>query len=347
MDAASRRAIDGIIGQSAAMRAVADLIRRIAPNNFAVLIRGESGTGKELIARSIQRNSVRANGPFLPVNCGAIPETLMEAHLFGHQKGSSTGASSDKPGLFEAADGGTVFLDEIGEMPPSMQVKLLRAIQEKEVVRVGATKPIKVDVRLIAATNRELNAMIAAGQFRSDLYYRISTLQIEVPALRERREDIPLLAEHFLEKFRSLGACPQPIAIANSALKLLIGYHWPGNVRELENVVSRLVVLGQGPTITEHDITNALGSHPKLPKDEQGQPAIRSEPKLALSPSILEISERETMAAYVRRVKLEIIQTAMAEYPNRTAVAERLGLAEDTVRKQLRHLRNNVTSTKP
>ena len=345
METGSTNGFDGIIGQSAQMRAVADMILKIAPNGFAVLICGESGTGKELIARSIQRNSQRVKGPFLPVNCGAIPESLIEAHLFGYQKGSFTGASFDKPGLFEAADGGTVFLDEIGEMPPSMQVKLLRALQEKEILRVGATKPIKVDVRLIAATNRDLNGMIGAGQFRADLYYRISTLQIEVPALRERRADIPLLAEHFMEKCRPQAGVVQPIAIDQSALELLSSYDWPGNVRELENVVSRLIVLAHGSTITETDIKRAIGAYPKH-AGEQDAPLIRPEAKLSLPASILEISERETMGAYVRRVKLEIIETAMAQYASRPAVAERLGLAEDTVRKQLRRVRRRTSSTK-
>jgi len=342
----STNGFDGIIGRSAQMRAVADMILKIAPNGFAVLIHGESGTGKELIARCIQRNSQRVKGPFLPVNCGAIPESLIEAHLFGYQKGSFTGASSDKPGLFEAADGGTVFLDEIGEMPPSMQIKLLRALQEKEIVRVGATKPIKVDVRLIAATNRDLNGMIGAGQFRADLYYRISTLQIEVPALRERRVDIPLLAEHFMEKCRPQAGVEQPIGIDQSALELLTRYDWPGNVRELENVVSRLIVLAHGSTITETDIKRAIGAYSKHTEEEQDAPLVRPEPKLSLPASILEISERETMGAYVRRVKLEVIETAMAQYASRPAVAERLGLAEDTVRKQLRRVRRRTSSTK-
>lgn len=271
----------------------------------------------------------------------------MEAHLFGYQKGSFTGASYDKPGLFEAADGGTVFLDEIGEMPPSMQVKLLRALQEKEIVRVGSTKPIKVDVRLIAATNRDLNGMMCAGQFRADLFYRISTLQIEVPALRERREDIVLLAEHFLEKCRPHAPSRQPITLDRNALELLATYDWPGNVRELENVISRLTVFARGSIITETDIREAIGANRPSSDDDRWSSEQPEQPKLALPPSILEISERETMATYVRRVKFELIQTAMTHYASRTAVAERLGLAEDTIRKQLRRLRHNITSPKP
>lgn len=336
----------GMVGQAGSMRAMADMILKVAPHDFTVLIRGESGTGKELIARSIQSNSKRVKGPFLPLNCGAIPDGLIEAHLFGHQRGSFTGAHSDRPGLFEAANGGTVFLDEIGEMPPSMQVKLLRTLQEKVVVRVGTTKPTKVDVRVIAATNRDLKGMISAGQFRQDLYYRISTLQIEVPALRERREDIPVLAEHFLEKFRQQADPSRLIKIEQSALELLISYDWPGNVRELENVISRLIVHAQGSVISATDIKTAIGANPKGLENVQAEAGIRQEFKIALPASILEIADRETMATYLRRVKLELLQTAIAQYPDRTAVAERLGLAEDTVRKQLRHLRQATSTTK-
>lgn len=336
----------GLVGQSRPMRVMADMILKVAPHDFTVLIRGESGTGKELIARSIQSNSKRVKGPFLPLNCGAIPDGLIEAHLFGHQRGSFTGASSDRPGLFEVANGGTVFLDEIGEMPPSMQVKLLRTLQEKVIVRVGTTKPTKVDVRVIAATNRDLKEMVGAGQFRQDLYYRISTLQIEVPALRERREDIPVLAEHFLEKFRQEANPGRLIRIDQSALELLISYDWPGNVRELENVISRLIVHAQGSVISATDIKTAIGANPSGFENDQAEAGIRQEFKIALPVSILEFSDRETMATYLRRVKLELLQTAIAQYPNRTAAAERLGLAEDTVRKQLRHLRRAIATTK-
>jgi transcriptional regulator with PAS, ATPase and Fis domain len=325
---------------------MADMILKVAPHDFTVLIRGESGTGKELIAHSIQNNSKRVKGPFLPVNCGAIPEGLVEAHLFGHQRGAFTGASTDRPGLFESANGGTIFLDEIGEMPLPMQVKLLRALQEKVVVRVGSTKPTKVDVRVIAATNRDLNGMISAGQFRQDLYYRISTLQIDVPALRERREDIPVLAEYLLEKFRQQTDPVRLIKIDQSALELLTRYDWPGNVRELENVISRLIVHAHGSTITASDIKSAIGGNLKHSQDDLAGLEEGPDFMLALPRSILEFSGRETMASYLKRVKLELLQSAIAQYPDRTAVAERLGLAEDTVRKQLRHLRQTTSITK-
>jgi transcriptional regulator with PAS, ATPase and Fis domain len=342
----SGKQFDGIVGRSVPMRAMTSAILKVAPHDFTVLIRGESGTGKELVARSILSNSKRFKGPFLPVNCGAIPDSLLEAHLFGHQKGPFTGASSDRPGIFEAANGGTVFLDEVGEMPLTMQVKLLRALQEKEVVRVGATKSTKVDVRLIAATNRDLKRMINAGQFRQDLYYRISTLEIEVPALRERPEDIPLLAEHFLHKLRTQADPEEPVRIDQSAIELLTSYDWPGNVRELENVISRLIVHDHGSTIIANDIKTAIGATIEPSEKDPAERAIGVEFKLALPASILEIADRETMATYLRRVKLELLQSAIAQYPDKTAVADRLGLAEDTVRKQLRHLRLATSTTK-
>jgi transcriptional regulator with PAS, ATPase and Fis domain len=225
------------------MQELTTLVLKVAPHDCSVLIRGESGTGKELIARSIQGNSKRAKGPFVPLNCGAMPDTLIEAILFGHEKGSFTGASSDKRGLFETANGSTIFLDEIGEMPLSAQVKLLRALQEKEIVRVGAARQIKVDVRVVAATNRDLKSMIAEGRFRQDLYYRISTFEIQVASLRERRSDIPSLANHFLDKLSSLGGHPLPMTIEEDALHALRSYDWHGNVRELENVMNRLIVV--------------------------------------------------------------------------------------------------------
>ena len=330
---------DGIVGDSPPIRAMTRTILKVAPHDCTVLIRGESGTGKELIARSIQRNSNRSKGPFIPINCGAIPETLMEAHLFGHQKGSFTGASSDKPGIFEAGNGGTIFLDEVGEMPLMMQVKLLRALQEKEIVRVGGTKPIKTDVRLIAATNRDLAAMLKSGQFRSDLYYRIAALEIQVPALRYRREDIPSLAQHFVEKISGQTGFGQPIRIDRSALDALARHHWPGNVRELENVISRLIILTQDSIISAADVENAIHSKQEQPESTDQTADEGTQSRLVLPSSICEVSAHETIGAYLRRAKLAVLQTAMDQFPNRQAAAERLGLAEDTVRKQLRYLR--------
>ncbi len=339
-------ALDGIIGHSAPMQTVAGLVMKVAPHDCAVLIRGESGTGKELIARSVQKNSKRAEGPFVTLNCGAIPETLTEAILFGHEKGSFTGASSDKRGLFEAAHGGTIFLDEIGEMPLATQVKLLRTLQEKEIVRVGATKHIKVDVRVIAATNQELKGMIAEGRFRQDLYYRISTFEIQVAPLRERRADIPSLAHHFLDKLSRLGNHPLPMTIEEDALISLARYDWHGNVRELENVMNRLIVVASTPTITRAEVENVLGIHSASAcAIVQTQSSTRAEARRVLRPNTAELREDETIRAYMRRVKLDILTAAITQFPSRTAAAERLGLTKDALKRQLRYLRHATAHT--
>ena len=326
---------DGIVGDSAPMRVLAAMVLKVAPCDFPVLIRGGSGTGKELIAKSIQKNSKRANGPFLSINCGAIPESLIEAHLFGHQKGAFTGASSDKPGLFETAHVGTIFLDELGEMPLAMQVKRLRALQEKEIVRVGATKPIRVDVRLIAATHRDLKVMAGAGQFRQDLYYRIATLEIEVPALRQGPEDIVSLAGHFLEKAQRHGDFDRTVAIGSNAIDVLTDYDWPGNVRELENVINRLIVLSGHPVITGLDVLRALGTDQSVAQPDEPARLLPVKTRLILPSSIAEFRADDTMATYLKRAKFTVLEAAMAEYENRQAAADRVGMAEDTVRKLL------------
>ena len=232
----------GLIGKSKKMRDVYTLIEKVAGSLANVLIFGESGTGKELAAKAIHYNSTRKDKTFVAVNCGAIPETLMESELFGHQKGAFTGAVSDRPGLFEQAEGGTLFLDEIGEVPLQLQAKLLRVIQEREFRRVGGAESFKTDVRLVAASNRELEDQVREGTFREDLFYRLNVVQVRMPSLRERQEDIPLLVEHFLKKFT--GSASGAEMIAPAALKLLMAYPFPGNVRELENLVERSVVLG-------------------------------------------------------------------------------------------------------
>jgi two-component system response regulator PilR (NtrC family) len=232
----------GLIGRSARMLDVFRLIETVCRTNSTILISGESGTGKELVARAIHTQSLRRDQPFIAVNCGAMPETLLESELFGHVRGAFTGADSNKKGLLEVADKGTVFLDEIGEMSPSMQVKLLRVLQERKYRRVGGTDEISANIRVIAATNRDLAAMVGEGTFREDLFYRLNVIPIRVPALRERLEDIPLVAEHFLARFRVdmgktlLGFTPEAMAV-------MTAYPWPGNVRELENVVERAVAL--------------------------------------------------------------------------------------------------------
>ena len=234
---------ENIIGKSARIAEVFDTIRKIADSPSTAMITGESGTGKELVARAIHFNSYRRDKPFMSVNCGAIPEGLMESELFGHVRGAFTGAVSNKVGLFSAAEGGTLFLDEITEIPPLLQVKLLRAIQLREIRRVGDTKDMKTDVRLIAASNRDLEGAVQDGILREDLFYRLNVIPIQLPALRERREDIPLLIAHFLQKFsKELGKDVR--AVAPEAMAVLERYHWPGNIRELENVLERAIVLG-------------------------------------------------------------------------------------------------------
>src|SRR5579863_10481661 len=241
--------LDHIIGTSAKMRAIFDLIQTIAPQSSRVLITGESGTGKELVARAIHENSARKDAPFITINCGAFPETLLESELFGYVKGAFTGANDNRRGLFQAAHGGTLFMDEIGNMNLAMQVKLFRVLQEGKVRPLGSTEELDVDVRVIAATNKDLEKAIAAGEFREDLFYRLSVIPIHVPALRERREDIPLLARHFLEQFRK--SMEKPIqGLSPEAMGLLESYDWPGNVRELENTIERAVALESGSEIS-------------------------------------------------------------------------------------------------
>ncbi|HSF40574.1 MAG TPA: sigma-54 dependent transcriptional regulator, partial [Thermoanaerobaculia bacterium] len=258
---------NNIIGKSSRMQAIFSLIERIARTTSTVLVHGESGTGKELIARAIHFASSRASRRFLSINCGALPENLLESELFGHERGAFTGAVRDKKGLFQEADRGTIFLDEIGEMTPSMQVKLLRAIQEKIVRKVGGNEEEPVDVRIIAATNQDLEARIQSGDFREDLYYRINVLPIHLPPLRQRREDIPLLVEFFLQKYcREMDLPPRQISI--EAIQMLESYDWPGNVRELENVIERALALSHSETITTRDLPVHLltnrRTHPDL-----------------------------------------------------------------------------------
>lgn len=238
-----------ILGESKPIKELLHLIGKVAPTKTNILIIGESGTGKELIARMIHDSGPLKNEPFVPVNCGAIPETLIESEMFGHRKGSFTGAIGEKPGLFEAANGGTLFLDEVGELPLGMQVKLLRAIQERCFRKVGGTDDIHVDVRIIAATNRDLEAAIRASTFREDLYYRLNVIQIKAPPLRDRRSDIRLLATSFLKKFSDRMNKPL-VAFEEQALTALEVYPWPGNVRELENLVERAVTLETGEKVS-------------------------------------------------------------------------------------------------
>jgi DNA-binding NtrC family response regulator len=242
-----------LVSKSPKMQKIFELARTVAKSNSNILILGESGTGKELLARAIHNESPRANGPFVAVSCVAIPDTLLESELFGHEKGAFTDAIAQKKGKFELAHGGTLFLDEIGDISPKMQLTLLRVLEEKEFTRVGGTKPIKVDVRIIAATNRDLQKAVQEGRFRDDLYYRLNVITIQLPPLRERKEDIPLLVQHFIEKF-NLQMGKKVERISDEALRILMQYDWPGNVRELENTIERAMVITKGKVITPEDI---------------------------------------------------------------------------------------------
>jgi len=259
-------AVHGIIGRSPGMQEVFRIIERTRTNNATILVSGESGTGKEVIARAIHYNSDRSTAPFLAVNCGAIPDQLLESELFGHTKGAFTGAVTNRVGFFQAADGGTLFLDEIGNATPAAQAKLLRAVQEKEVTMLGGTKPQSVNVRLISASNSDLNEMVRTGTFREDLYYRLNLINIQLPPLRERVEDIPLLINHFNAKFsKDMGK--KPLRISASVLDVLQAYAWPGNVRELENFIHRLAIM-KDTTVAMDDLPDTMKmTGPQRPDD--------------------------------------------------------------------------------
>jgi two-component system response regulator HydG len=265
----SRPGFGGLIGVSPKMQRVYKLVEKVSQHNYPLLILGESGTGKELVARSIHYSGPRRQKPFMPVDCSALVPTLIESELFGYVKGAFTGATQSKQGLLETAEGGTVFLDEIGDLPVDLQAKLLRALQEKEVKPVGATERVRVNVRVIAATNRELEAAIRTGSFRQDLYFRLNVVQIKLPPLRERKSDIPLLVNYFLEKFSDPGRAMR--TIAEDAMARLMAYDWPGNVRELENAIERAVALGTGPILHAGDLPSNLnyGRSERLPGNDE------------------------------------------------------------------------------
>jgi two-component system response regulator PilR (NtrC family) len=288
-----RYTFENIIGRSPRMRAVFALVERVARTSSTVLLQGESGTGKELIARAIHFSSSRAEHRFLSINCGAMPESLLESELFGHERGAFTGAVRDKRGLFQEAHRGTLFLDEIGETSQSMQVKLLRALQDRTVRRVGGTAEEAVDVRIIAATNRDLQERIARGEFREDLYYRINVIPIQLPPLRDRREDIALLADHFLRKFTG-GLGQPPKRLSKEALRLLESHQWPGNVRELENLMERAVALSLSDLIGPADFPDHLARQ---------QPPARAE--ITLPDGGLDLE------AHLDRIRAELMRQAL------------------------------------
>jgi two-component system response regulator PilR (NtrC family) len=287
-----------IVGRSGKMRDIFELIQTVAPQSSRVLVTGESGTGKELVARAIHENSSRAEAPFITINCGAFPETLLESELFGYMRGAFTGANENRIGLFQAAHGGTLFMDEIGNMSPTMQVKLYRVLQEGKVRPVGSTEEADVDVRVITATNKNLEKEIAEGRFREDLFYRLNVIPIQLPALRERREDIPLLARHFLERFRK--SMDKPVdSIAPDALNLLEAYDWPGNVRELENTMERAVALETGSAISAGVLSEKISRFAEghLPAGAPGNSAVRIPPEGVDFEKLVHQTERSYLLA--------------------------------------------------
>src|SRR5947209_4308919 len=319
-DAATRNSLDNIIGNSAAIEKLKQTIRTIAATGSTILIYGESGTGKELVARAVHACSPRASEPFVSINCGAFPETLLESELFGYVKGAFTGANQNKRGLFEVADGGTIFLDEISEMTLPMQVKLLRVLQERTVRPVGGTREISTDVRVIAATNRDLDGLVAENTFREDLYYRLSVIPIRVPPLRDRREDIPLLVNHFLKKYAP-AAGKSILRVHPQALDSLCDYEWPGNVRQLENTVERAVAL---------EMTDEL--HVELPAERPKTKAAGANGGGAMpgapSASGAILPEGVDMEKYVAQIERSLLQSALKQCQGvQTRAADVLGIS--------------------
>jgi two-component system response regulator HydG len=315
-----KSAVSRPIGKSKRFTDVLKLAEHVAPTDSTVLIQGESGTGKEVIARYVHNLSNRADGPFLSINCGALPENLLESELFGHVKGSFTGAVRDKQGLFAAARGGSFFLDEVGEMPASLQVKLLRVLQEREAIPVGATEAIPVDVRIIAATNRDLEEEIRRGNFRSDLFYRLNVIALNLPALRERRDDLLLLIEALLQNLASENGS-EPKALSSEALDAVMVYEWPGNVRELENALEHAVVLSRGPLIEGSALPERITKRRK-------------------EPLVAERSYRNPTLEVIERAY--IMWVLQAEGGNKTRAAEVLGIDPSTLYRKLSRYEEQV-----
>jgi sigma-54 dependent transcriptional regulator, flagellar regulatory protein len=326
--------LQGIIGNGTAMREVFKILAKVAPTDSTVLVSGESGTGKELLVRALHKNSPRCNEPFVPINCGAIPRELLESELFGHEKGAFTHAIRSRAGRFEMANGGTVFLDEIGEMDLSLQVKILRVLQEKEFERVGGSKTLKVDLRIVAATNRDLEDEVARGGFREDLFYRLNVIPIHLPPLRERGEDIRILANYFLKRFcekkgRTLMALPR------ETMDMLLVYRWPGNVRELENLMERMSILCEGDAILPEDLPE------KIWKDVQkGEKPVRQsvQEPCFLWPTIATLNEKEVnlkdfLDQIEERLLLEALDMAGGV---KNQAAEILGIKRTTLIEKLK-----------
>ena len=334
----------GMVGRSSQMQAIREIVGTVAASPSTVLITGESGTGKELVARALHLGSSRRNHPFIKVNCAAIPAGLVESELFGHERGAFTGAVSSRAGRFELADGGTLFLDEVSEIPKEIQVKLLRAIQESEFERVGGVKTLRVNVRLIAATNRNLEELIRDNHFREDLYYRLNVVPIHLPALRERLEDLPLLVAHFVQRCNErLGKAVQGLTPA--ALAALERYPWPGNIRELENLIERMVLFASGPLVDEDDLPDAYageagGSAPS-PTESSTRLTLdaREERQIRLPLSSLGHDLKEAVKAGSRLVEEALIREALAKTDgNVTRSARALGISRRSLQSKMKEL---------
>jgi len=313
---------DGIVGKSPKMTSLYELMAKVSQISSTLLIEGESGTGKEMVAKAIHYNGPRAGGPFVAINCGAIPDQLLESELFGHVKGSFTGAINNKEGLFEVANQGTVFLDEVAELSLPLQVKLLRVLQDRTFRRVGGLEDIQVDVRVIAASNRSLEKAVSQGGFREDLYYRLKVIGVTVPPLRERTEDIPLLCQHFLAKFAQRANCPPP-RIRKDAMKMLISYDWPGNVRELENVIERAVALEASEEITPESLPFGPGLLRRL-KEE-------------VPPRRFDFAEEEDALTTLEELEKKYIEHVLGRLSgNYTKTARSLGISLSTLKRKVR-----------
>jgi DNA-binding NtrC family response regulator len=325
---------EGLVGASAGIREVTRMIDAVAYSSATVLVTGESGTGKELVARALHAKSPRRAHPFVALNCGALTETLLESELFGHVKGAFTGAQRDQKGLFDAADGGTIFLDEIGDIPPPTQVRLLRVLQEGEIKRVGSADSVRVDVRVIAATHRDLPKLVKAGKFREDLFYRLNVINVPLPPLRERVEDIPLLAHHFLRRYADrLGKKVR--SVSPEAIDLLSGYRWPGNVRELENAIERAVVLCRGDTILHGDLPPAVTG--------RTAPLVREAPVNGDEAAWLTLSYAAAKEQALRRFEKGYVDALMKACDNNiSAAARRAGMDRSNFKRVLRKYRTDV-----
>ncbi|HUI27599.1 MAG TPA: sigma-54 dependent transcriptional regulator [Candidatus Kryptonia bacterium] len=328
-----------IIGKTPAMLDIYKTIGRVAPTEATVLIQGESGTGKELIAKAVHYHSPRWSGPFIALNCSAIPRELLESELFGHERGAFTGAVEQRPGKFEVAAGGTLFLDEVGDMPLELQVKLLRVLQEKELTRVGGREVIKIDCRIIAATNQDLERAIKQGRFREDLYFRLKVVPIGVPPLRERRDDIPELINFFIEKVnRELGT--SVTGVSNEARQILVQHHWPGNVRELENTLVRAAVLAPGPTIMPRDLALAAGTAPTPAYDDLSLEDIVRHKLTEYFRQTRTVELTELYSLILGRVERPLIELVLERANgNQLKAAAMLGINRNTLRKKITDLK--------